>query len=146
MPMKVNASIDFSGPYFRKGPAIVKEVTGQFVKRMVELGTDRLHDKLRPEPTGVFKSVQEAGRKRVSRGQYRQGIQSHFSGLQGRIDDLGDQGKIYGPWLEGTSTRNQTTKFKGYFQFRKTRDWMQEQVKPEAKKFIRLFARKLNGK
>lgn len=25
-----------------------------------------------------------------------------------------DQGTVYGPWLEGTSSRNQTTRFKGY--------------------------------
>lgn len=26
---------------------------------------------------------------------------------------------IYGPWLEGTGSRNRTTRFKGYFTFRK---------------------------
>lgn len=31
-----------------------------------------------------------------------------------------DQGVIYGPWLEGTSDRNRTTRFKGYFHFRQT--------------------------
>lgn len=31
-----------------------------------------------------------------------------------------DQGVIYGPWLEGTSHRNQTTRFKGYATFRRT--------------------------
>lgn len=30
-----------------------------------------------------------------------------------------DGGVIYGPWLEGTGSRNQTTKFKGYSSFRK---------------------------
>lgn len=32
-----------------------------------------------------------------------------------------DQGVIYGPWLEGTSSRNQTTSFKGYQTFRRTK-------------------------
>lgn len=32
---------------------------------------------------------------------------------------VNDQGVIYGPWLEGTGSRNQTTKFKGYSSFRK---------------------------
>lgn len=31
-----------------------------------------------------------------------------------------DRGVIYGPWLEGTSQRNNTTKFKGYAAFRKS--------------------------
>lgn len=30
-----------------------------------------------------------------------------------------DRGIVYGPWLEGTSSRNQTTRFKGYSAFRK---------------------------
>lgn len=29
-----------------------------------------------------------------------------------------DQGMIYGPWLEGTGSRNRTTRFKGYRTFR----------------------------
>lgn len=29
-----------------------------------------------------------------------------------------DRGIVYGPWLEGTSSRNQTTRFKGYHAFR----------------------------
>ena len=29
-----------------------------------------------------------------------------------------DRGIIYGPWLEGTSSRNQSTRFKGYHAFR----------------------------
>jgi hypothetical protein len=33
-----------------------------------------------------------------------------------------DRGIIYGPWLEGTSTRNQTTRFKGYHAFRNARN------------------------
>lgn len=31
-----------------------------------------------------------------------------------------DQRAIYGPWLEGTGSRNRTTRFKGYATFRKT--------------------------
>lgn len=30
------------------------------------------------------------------------------------VDIMHDKGMIYGPWLEGTGSRNQTTKFKGY--------------------------------
>lgn len=31
-----------------------------------------------------------------------------------------DGGVIYGPWLEGVGSRNRTTRFKGYFTFRRT--------------------------
>lgn len=34
--------------------------------------------------------------------------------------EVTDSGVIYGPWLEGTSRRNQTSRFKGYATFRRT--------------------------
>ena len=38
---------------------------------------------------------------------------------RGLVDIVHDRGIIYGPWLEGTSSRNATTRFKGYASFRK---------------------------
>jgi hypothetical protein len=32
-----------------------------------------------------------------------------------------DRGVIYGPWLEGTSSRNRTTRFRGYSSLRRAR-------------------------
>lgn len=53
--------------------------------------------------------------------------------LDRREDDvlITDHFVIYGSWLEGTSTRNKTTRFKGYQNFRKVRLqlrklWVQE--------------------
>lgn len=34
---------------------------------------------------------------------------------------INDGGIVYGPWLEGASKRNQSTRFKGYHAFRRTR-------------------------
>lgn len=34
---------------------------------------------------------------------------------------VSDGGVVYGPWLEGTGSRNQTTSFKGYQTFRRTK-------------------------
>lgn len=41
--------------------------------------------------------------------------------LQRRVDDwvVHDRGVSYGPWLEGVSSRNRTTRFKGYASFRR---------------------------
>lgn len=33
--------------------------------------------------------------------------------------EIWDQGVIYGPWLEGTGSRNRTTRFKGYATYRR---------------------------
>jgi hypothetical protein len=39
--------------------------------------------------------------------------------------EVTDSGVIYGPWLEGIGSRNRTTRFKGYFFWRKTLQSMQ---------------------
>jgi len=40
---------------------------------------------------------------------------------QGNDNTVHDSGVIYGPWLEGTGSRNRTTRFKGYHSMRKVR-------------------------
>lgn len=41
--------------------------------------------------------------------------------VQQRVDDwvVHDRGVVYGAWLEGVSSRNRTTRFKGYASFRR---------------------------
>jgi hypothetical protein len=39
-----------------------------------------------------------------------------------------DRGVIYGPWLNGTGSRNETTRFKGYGAFRLTKQQLHEKV------------------
>lgn len=50
-------------------------------------------------PTGYYESKIQVDRKQIYRG-------------------VSDGGVIYGGWLEGVSSRNQTTRFKGYHTFR----------------------------
>lgn len=51
-----------------------------------------------------------------------------------------DRGIVYGPWLEGTGSRNRTTRFKGYSSFRRARDRVQGQaasiVVPVLRRFL----------
>jgi hypothetical protein len=42
-----------------------------------------------------------------------------ISERQGNDRVVHDRGIVYGPWLEGTSSRNRTTRFKGYAAFRR---------------------------
>ena len=49
-------------------------------------------------------------------GHYRRSIHGEVTAsLNGRIHD---SKVVYGPWLEGVSSRNQTTRFKGFSAFR----------------------------
>jgi hypothetical protein len=69
-------------------------------QRGVNLVRQRLGGVLR-HPTGHYESV----------------IQTERAGADRAVTD---GGIIYGPWLEGVSERNRTTRFKGYATFRRT--------------------------
>lgn len=45
------------------------------------------------------------------------------------LHSVNDSRVIYGPWLEGVSSRNQTTRFKGYHTFRIVKNRMQQKSK-----------------
>lgn len=54
-----------------------------------------------------------------------------------------DNDVIYGPWLEGTGSRNQTTRFKGYATFRRVHQLMQRQAGRIAERVLQRFLRQL---
>lgn len=122
----IEVTVTLSGP-LPEGtmPALIHEALAKSVQKLVEMGEQRLDKMASPRPQGVFLSAAEAG-KRVSTGRFRQGIHSvHVGPLEAMI---GDGGIIYGPWLEGTSPRNQSTRFKGYGMFRRTAQRLNEKA------------------
>lgn len=50
--------------------------------------------------------------------------------------EVSDGGVVYGPWLEGTSSRNGRTRFKGYQTFRKVMQDQQKKVVQSAEQKI----------
>lgn len=50
--------------------------------------------------------------------------------------EVTDGGVVYGPWLEGTSSRNGRTRFKGYQTFRKVMQDQQKKVLQSAENTI----------
>jgi hypothetical protein len=52
---------------------------------------------------------------------------------------INDGGVIYGPWLEGTGSRNRTTRFKGYATFRR----MTQKLNTEAGRILQPYVDQL---
>lgn len=52
---------------------------------------------------------------------------------------------LYGPWLEGTSSRNDHTRFKGYHLFRKTRLRLRRVFKDVMDARFREYAKRMGG-
>lgn len=50
----------------------------------------------------------------------------------------------YGPWLEGTGSRNQTTRFKGYHGFRKAAQQLQRTARTRATATLREYVARCN--
>ncbi len=66
--------------------------------------------------------------------------ESHVSAKGHTIQD---GGVIYGPWLEGVGSRNRTTRFKGYFTFRRTTAAIQARAKEIADRVLPEYLRRM---
>jgi hypothetical protein len=63
------------------------------------------------------------------------------------VKRINDRGVIYGPWLEGVGSRNRTTRFKGYFSFRRALNQLRSYSGPKVlEKVIVEFLEKINGR
>lgn len=89
-------------------------------------------------PRGMNEGLQEAaeigsdwidealmGSLRTQTPYYRLQIRAHPAGDDWIVED---GGVIYGPWLEGVSRRNQTTRFKGYSTFRRVKQRLEREA------------------
>jgi hypothetical protein len=124
MPSKGGFSMDVdvktSGPVFNKSnvakmqTAIEDEVGDEAVKK-IKL---RL-DKVLKNPTGYYKSNIVATRSDYVR--------------------VHDSGVVYGPWLEGVSSRNESSTFKGYHTFRVVFQEIDKQVPSIASRIIHKY-------
>jgi hypothetical protein len=78
---------------------------------------------------------------RVNTGRYESTLRS--SNLDGgRL--LGDGGMVYGPWLEGTGSRNETTRFKGYAAARRVTQALDAKASALAEPAVERAVREMN--
>lgn len=57
---------------------------------------------------------------------------------------VNDRGVIYGHWLEGTGSRNRTTRFKGYFSFRRATQKVNRMVRKLCANPVAKFVGRMN--
>ena len=104
------------------------------IKELAQLGEEKLAERFRIRPAGVFLTVAQAGRANASKGFYASNI-ARKPTTRGFV--LHDSRVVYGEWLEDGGTRG--TRFKGYHVWRNTTDWLRKQVKPVARRIVRKF-------
>ena len=121
----MNLTVKVSGPFFSLGPKPVLDSLHDAIQETVSTGERELVMMAQPrERGGVFHSgAYAAAHGYRHTGHYARSINGRMvSNLNGVISD---SGVVYGPWLEGVSSRNQASRFKGYALWRRTRDKLQ---------------------
>lgn len=117
--LKATVYVDCSGPLFDgTGEKAAAELTDAIAKRGAEWAQQNLRD------TAMNRS-----------GRARGGFQSALRVVQRSVGYAVPapmiRGVTWGPWLEGGTQRNKSTKFKGYHLFSKTRTELEESVAQE---------------
>lgn len=96
-------NVTVSGPFFQHGGATLEKAITASVREVVAEGETDVALQLYPGHG-------------LKTGHYRRSI--HGDMINSRNGTIHDSKVIYGPWLEGTSSRNRSTRFKGYAMFR----------------------------
>jgi len=116
------------GPAFRPGEiyALLGRATDQIQLDIAKFGYKVVHQYMKSDfrnPTGYYQSrvIVDASQELIA---------------------LTDQGVIYGSWLEGTSNRNNATRFKGYAMFRRASQAMEAQAQRIAERTLAPYLRR----
>ena len=133
----ISTTVKLSGPFFA-GPITPKvgKHLDNALQELVEKGETRLGQLLQKGAGGVYLAD---GR---STGYYRQNVAGELRPDHSAL--ITDGGVVYGPYLEGVSGRNQTTRFRGYHVFRQVGDWLQEQAPVVLEKHVLKLAQEID--
>jgi hypothetical protein len=115
------------GPNLKKAATAVKKGVEEAREDIAQEAFDEIQQRLGAvlkNPTGFYES-----RVQVSN--------------QSDTIAVTDGGVVYGPWLEGTSSRNQSTQFKGYRVFRTVLNAMDKKAETVADKAISRAVKKI---
>lgn len=124
------AEVRLSGPLFdARGPAIMQDLRHDGLNKVGGQGVSNVQ-------TNLDTSI------RHPTPYYETQIRMEEHGDTVLVDD---RGVIYGPWLEGVGSRNKSTRFKGYFSFRRAVQTLRQQTPELLRVVAERAVRRLNG-
>jgi hypothetical protein len=122
--LSVRTRLQYNGPIFDdRGRRIFDEFRDELEEESAEFvldhvkGTFHTHFK---NPTGYYES------------------NVRINAAKNEVWDGGLAGPVYGPWLEGIGSRNNTTRFRGYHAFRKAANALERRVEDMGDRIFRL--------
>lgn len=116
-----------SGPLFDGRAALAAGQAADAIARDVGKAAQ---DRVRAN-TAVFRHPTGAYRARITLD------------ARGNVAEVHDRNCVYGPWLEGTGSRNRTTRFKGYHFWRKAGQEADARAKPVAEQTLQPYLRRM---
>lgn len=128
--------VTLSGPIFTgEATAAAQEFTDSLAAEIAAIGRDWI----KLDTDRMDKS------SRGGTGRAASGVEVTGSGGNYAVTGGIRKGVYAWPWLEGTSRRNQSTGFKGYGSFRRTRLRMRTQVQPYAQAKLSEYLERMGG-
>lgn len=119
--MAADVTVRVSGPLFDgRAPAVVAAFLHDAKEEVANQGYADIHhelDRVLRNPTPYYETQIQIERAVADR--------------------VHDGGVIYGPWLEGVGSRNGTTRFKGYFHWRRVRQALRFKAGGIAERILR---------
>lgn len=142
MTVRLKAEVETKGPIFKRSAITVTErAITSALREIVQEGESFMFQKFRPRPQGVYLATPPA--QGGSTGHYRRSISSKVERTRAEIND---GNVVYGPWLEGLSSRNSANGFEGYAVFRKASQHLQKKARGILDKHASKLTRKLGGR
>lgn len=114
--LRIRTRISTSGALFdMRGPRIFDEFADDLEEEGAEWALDHIQ--------GTFHT-----HFKHPSGFYESNVRIHDTVGGTEVWDGGYAGPVYGPWLEGVGSRNNTTRFKGYRAFRKAATALERRI------------------
>lgn len=129
--VRVNVKMETKGAIFNaaKSKAAASRMIIGINETIAQEGVDRVRARLSQvlrSPSGYYQSQIAVQRRQIYRGYW-------------------DNNVVYGGWLEGTSSRNASTRFKGYHTFRLVKQTLDNDAVGLAQPFVTRFVNEMNG-
>ncbi len=125
----MSVEVTYSGPVFDGTAArVIGDAADEAEREIAQRG----YDMVRRELSSVL---------RDPTGYYESRVAVDLTGEELRIDD---GGVVYGPWLEGVGSRNQSSRFKGYATFRRVAQKLEADALSIADEIVAKSVEKVN--
>jgi hypothetical protein len=124
--LRVRTRVRFSGAFFDyRGRRLFREFSEEVEEEGAEWALDHIQGTFHTHfkhPTGFYES----------------NVRIHNTSTGHEVWDGGYAGPVYGPWLEGVGSRNATTRFKGYWAFRKAASALERRIEDMGERIFAL--------